>query len=92
MLSNNQNNQPLIVFLKVLVRNLIYKPDIQKGIAKVPRIFERFQFRCNIYLYETLLGFEIIDEKDTVTDMQQYARERWEKRKAKYDYIENSKE
>lgn len=28
-------------------------------------------------MIETLLGFEIIDEKDTITDMQQYARERW---------------
>jgi len=35
-------------------------------------------------IIETLLGIEIIDEKDTVTDMQQFARERWEKRKAKY--------
>jgi len=28
-------------------------------------------------IIETLLGFEIVDEKDTITDMQQYARERW---------------
>jgi len=28
-------------------------------------------------LIETLLGIEIVDEKDTVADMQQYARERW---------------
>lgn len=35
-------------------------------------------------IVETLLGLEIIDEKDTVTDMQQYARERWKKRQAKY--------
>ncbi len=40
-------------------------------------------------IIETLLGLEIIDEKDTITDMQKYARERWEARKAKYDVIEN---
>ena len=26
---------------------------------------------------ETMLGTEIVDEKDTVTDMQEYAREQW---------------
>lgn len=30
-------------------------------------------------ILETLLGFEIIDEKDEVTDMQQYAKERWKR-------------
>jgi len=38
-------------------------------------------------IIETLLGFEIIDEKDTITDMQQYARERWNERKAKYNIL-----
>lgn len=33
-------------------------------------------------LFETLLGREIIDESDTVADLQQMAREKWEKRKA----------
>ena len=42
-------------------------------------------------IIETLLGFEIIDEKDTITDMQQYARERWKVRKAKYNILDDSK-
>lgn len=37
---------------------------------------------------ETLLGLEIMDENDTVTDMQKYARERWKSRQAKYDQID----
>jgi CBS domain containing-hemolysin-like protein len=37
---------------------------------------------------ETLLGLEIVDENDTVTDMQQYARERWKSRQAKYNLID----
>ncbi|MCD4736224.1 MAG: CBS domain-containing protein, partial [Bacteroidales bacterium] len=41
-------------------------------------------------IIETLLGFEIIDEKDSITDMQQYARERWNERKAKYNILYNS--
>ena len=34
-------------------------------------------------IIETLLGSEIIDENDVVSDMQQYARERWEQRSRK---------
>jgi CBS domain containing-hemolysin-like protein len=39
-------------------------------------------------IIETLLGLEILDEKDTITDMQKYARERWKTRQAKYKLIE----
>ena len=39
-------------------------------------------------IIETLLGLEIIDETDTVIDMRQYARERWEMKQAKYKYID----
>ena len=38
-------------------------------------------------IIETVTGSEIIDEKDKVTDMQKYARERWEKRKKKYNLM-----
>ncbi len=38
-------------------------------------------------IIETLIGLEIVDEKDTITDMQQYARERWKTRQAKYDLL-----
>lgn len=31
-------------------------------------------------IIETILGLEIVDEKDTQTDMQQLARERWARR------------
>jgi len=39
-------------------------------------------------IIETLLGLEIIDEKDVVTDMQKFARERWKSRQAKYNFID----
>lgn len=39
-------------------------------------------------IIETLLGLEIMDEKDTVSDMQKFARERWKMRQAKYNMIE----
>ena len=41
-------------------------------------------------IIETLLGIEIVDERDRIIDMQQYARERWNKRKAKYNILDNS--
>ncbi len=37
---------------------------------------------------ETLLGLEIVDENDMVTDMRKYARERWKSRQAKYNLID----
>lgn len=46
-------------------------------------------------IIETLLGLEIMDEKDTVIDMQKFARERWKRRQIKYnliDEIEKKKE
>ena len=41
-------------------------------------------------IIESLLGLEIVDEKDRIVDMQQYARERWNERKAKYNILDNS--
>ena len=41
-------------------------------------------------IIETLLGLEIVDERDRITDMQQYARERWNERKAKYNVLDDS--
>lgn len=42
-------------------------------------------------IIETIFGLEIIDESDTVIDMQQYARERWEQRQKKYRKVESGK-
>lgn len=36
---------------------------------------------------ETILGLEIVDESDRITDMQQYAQEKWNERKAKYNIL-----
>lgn len=33
-------------------------------------------------IIETALGFEIVDERDAVADMQTLARERWQRRRA----------
>lgn len=41
-------------------------------------------------IVETILGIEIVDERDKIIDMQQYARERWKERKTKYDFFDSS--
>ena len=38
-------------------------------------------------IIETIFGLEIIDENDEVTDMQQYARERWQQRQRRFKEI-----
>ncbi len=38
-------------------------------------------------IIETLLGLEIVDEKDTTTDMQKLARDRWKERQTKYNIL-----
>lgn len=37
---------------------------------------------------ETLLGLEIVDEKDTISDMRKFARDRWLSRQAKYNFLD----
>ena len=39
-------------------------------------------------IIESLIGIEIIDEKDTIPDMQEFAKQRWESRQAKYKVLE----
>lgn len=39
-------------------------------------------------IIETLLGLEIIDETDTIIDMQKFARDRWKGRQTKYNIID----
>jgi CBS domain containing-hemolysin-like protein len=39
-------------------------------------------------IIETLLGLEILDEKDTISDMQKFARERWKTRQVKYNLLD----
>lgn len=41
---------------------------------------------------ETLLGFEILDEKDTISNMQQFAKKRWQQRQAKYKFLRSDNE
>ena len=40
-------------------------------------------------IIETLIGLEIVDERDRIVDMQQYARDRWNQRKVKYNILDD---
>lgn len=40
-------------------------------------------------IIESLLGFEIVDEKDQVEDMQKYAIKRWQERQKKYQFLKS---
>jgi len=40
-------------------------------------------------IIESLLGFEIVDEKDQVEDMRKYAIKRWQERQKKYQFIKD---
>ncbi len=43
-------------------------------------------------IIEALLGFEIVDEKDRVADMQQFAMDRWKARQKKYHLLKGDKD
>jgi CBS domain containing-hemolysin-like protein len=38
-------------------------------------------------IIETILGLEIVDESDRITDMQQFAQKKWKDRQAKYNIL-----
>lgn len=38
-------------------------------------------------IIETIMGIEIMDDRDIVADLQQFARERWEERQKKHKYL-----
>jgi CBS domain containing-hemolysin-like protein len=38
-------------------------------------------------IIETILGLEIMDERDVVADLQQFARDRWNERMTKYKHL-----
>ncbi|MEB2783810.1 hypothetical protein [Algoriphagus persicinus] len=43
-------------------------------------------------IIESLLGFEIVDEKDKVEDMQQCAVKRWKEKQKKYELLKKVEE
>ncbi len=87
--------------LKDIKRDIVIVPNSQPLFAVWEKLLEKKEHIALIVdeyggmdgiitmedVIETILGLEIVDEKDVVTDMQQYAKERWEKRKSKYNLL-----
>ncbi len=95
--------------LKDIKRNIVFVPDSKPLLGVWELLLEKKEHIAVVIdeyggmdgivtmedIIESLLGLEIVDEKDTITDMQQYARERWKMRQEKYriiNHIDNSKE
>lgn len=91
--------------LKDIKRNIVIVPDSIVLFALWENLLEKKEHIALIVdeyggldgivtledIIETLLGLEIIDEKDTITDMQKFARERWNARQTKYNLLDQLK-
>jgi CBS domain containing-hemolysin-like protein len=99
-----ENNQKLK--LKEIKREIIVVPETMVLFSLWEKLLEKKEHIALIVdeyggvdgivtmedIIETLLGLEIVDEKDTITDMQKFARERWKTRQAKYNLMEKLNE
>lgn len=85
--------------LKDLKRDIVVVPEIKPLFGVWELLLERKEHIAAIVdeyggmsgivtledIIETILGLEIMDEKDSVADMQDYARKQWQMKKAKYN-------
>lgn len=88
--------------LKEIKREIIVVPDSMVLLSLWEKLLEKKEHIALIVdeyggldgivtmedIIETLLGLEIVDEKDTITDMQEFARERWKTRQTKYNLLD----
>lgn len=92
----NEDGDDLI--LSDLKREIVVVPDIKPLFSVWQQLLERKEHIASIVdeyggfsgivtmedIIETILGLEIIDEKDSEADMQEYARKRWKMKQTKY--------
>lgn len=93
------------LLLKDIKREIVIVPDSEGLFSLWEKLLERKEHIAMVVdeyggldgivtmedIVETILGLEIIDEKDKIIDMRKYAKERWKNRKAKYELINTLK-
>lgn len=83
--------RPLPAFDQDLTLGTIFDSMLKQK-SQIAQVIDEYGMFVGILtledIIETIFGLEIIDENDTVIDMQQYARERWEQRQKKYKKVE----
>ena len=83
--------RPLPAFDQDLTLGSIFDSMLKQK-SQIAQIIDEYGMFVGILtledIIETIFGLEIIAENDTVIDMQQYARERWEQRQKKYKKVD----
>ena len=86
--------RPLPAFDQDLTLGTIFDSMLKQK-SQIAQVIDEYGMFVGILtledIIETIFGLEIIDENDTVIDMQQYARERWEQRQKKYKKVLSDK-
>ena len=87
--------RPLPAFDQDLTLGTIFDSMLKQK-SQIAQVIDEYGMFVGILtledIIETIFGLEIIDENDTVIDMQQYARERWEQRQKKYKRVDVKKD
>ena len=82
--------RPLPAFDQDLTLGTIFDSMLKQK-SQIAQVIDEYGMFVGILtledIIETIFGLEIIDENDTVIDMQQYARERWQQRQKKYQKV-----
>jgi CBS domain containing-hemolysin-like protein len=98
-IAQHNNNKQLIAFK----REILILPDVVELSVLFERLLERQEHIAALIdeygalsgivtqedIVETILGMEIVDEQDSVTDMQAFARKRWNERARRLGLIES---
>lgn len=82
--------RPLPAFDQDLTLGTIFDSMLKQK-SQIAQVIDEYGMFVGILtledIIETIFGLEIIDESDEVTDMQQYARDRWKKRQGRFKSI-----